>query len=277
MGHVQICHGGMKRGGAEMKRYRSLMKRAAVLAAAFIMVFTSVVITAAEGSFAATEDKKKTASNSKVRVVILDTTYDAVRVAKCMRKTGFKVTMTNNLKKASPAKYDALVIPGGADVNPKLYGAKRHWLTFGVDTAKDKRQIKAIKKFARAGKPVLGICRGCQVINVAYGGTLKQHIGRHSGFRYVRNVKGWWMYDMFGKYQSTYHSHHQAVGRLGKHIVATSYDSGSGYIEAIQHEKLPVYGIQWHPDMKTGRQGLKTFREFKKICLSNKAELSNDK
>ena len=260
-----------------MKKYSNIMKRAAVLVAAFIMVFTSVVITTAEGSYAANEETKKAASKTKVRVIILDTTSDATRVAKCMRRTGFKVTMSNSLKKANPAKYDALVIPGGADVNPKLYGAKRHWLTFGVNTAKDKRQIKAIKKFAKAGKPVLGICRGCQVINVAYRGTLKQHIGRHRGFRKVRNVKGWWMYEMFGKRQSTYHSHHQAVGRLGKHIVATSYDSGSGHIEAIQHETLPVYGIQWHPDMKTGSQGLKTFKEFKKICIANMAEKKVEK
>ena len=254
-----------------MNRYREIMKKAAVLAAAFVMVFTSVVITTAEGSYAATAKSKKASSGNKVKVIILDTSFDARRVAKCMRKTGFKVTMSNSLKKANPAKYDALVIPGGADINPKLYGAKRHWLTFGINTKKDKRQIVAVKKFAKAGKPVLGICRGCQVINVAYGGTLKQHIGRHRGFRKVKNVEGWWMYSMFGRTQSTYHSHHQAVGKLGKNIVATSYDSGSGHIEAIQHKALPVYGIQWHPDMKTGKQGLKTFREFKKICEAKKA------
>lgn len=254
-----------------MNRYRQYMKKAAVLAAAFILVFTSVVITTAEGSYAAMAKKSKKASSSKVKVIILDTGSDARRVAKCMRKTGFKVTMSNSLKKANPSKYDALVIPGGADINPKLYGAKRHWLTFGINTKKDKRQISAVKKFAKAGKPVLGICRGCQVINVAYGGTLEQHIGRHRGFRYVRNVEGWWMHSMFGRSNKTYHSHHQAVGKLGKDIVATSYDSKSGHVEAIQHKTLPIYGIQWHPDMKTGKQGLKTFREFKKICEAKKA------
>ena len=254
-----------------MNRYREIMKKAAVLAAAFIMVFTSVIITTAEDSYAATAKSKKASSGNKVKVIILDTSFDARRVAKCMRKTGFKVTMSNSLKKANPAKYDALVIPGGADINPKLYGAKRHWLTFGINTKKDKRQIAAVKKFAKAGKPVLGICRGCQVINVAYGGTLNQHIGRHKGFRTVRHVKGWWMYDMYGKYHSTYHSHHQVVGRLGKNLIATAYDSNSGHIEAIQHETLPVYGIQWHPDMKMGNKGLKTFKEFRKICEANKA------
>ena len=130
---------------------------------------------------------------------------------------------------------------------------------------------EVVKEQAAKGKPVLGICRGCQVINVAYGGTLNQHIGRHKGFRTVRNVKGWWMYDMYGKYHSTYHSNHQVVGRLGKNLIATAYDSNSGHIEAIQHETLPVYGIQWHPDMKMGNKGLKTFKEFRKICEANKA------
>ena len=254
-----------------MNRYKDYLKKAVILAATFIMVFTSAVITTDESTYAAASKSKKASSGNIVSVIILDTSFDARRVAKCMRKTGFKVTMSNSLKKANPAKYDALVIPGGADINPKLYGAKRHWLTFGINTKKDKRQIAAVKKFAKAGKPVLGICRGCQVINVAYGGTLKQHIGRHRGFRKVKNVKGWWMYSMFGRTKKTYHSHHQAVGKLGKNIVATSYDSKSGHIEAIQHKTLPVYGIQWHPDMKTGKQGLKTFREFKKICKEKKA------
>ena len=81
---------------------------------------------------------------------------------------------------------------------------------------------------------------------------------------------------MFGKYRTTYHYHHQCPGKLGKGLVATSYDTGTKTIESIQHKTLPVYGIQWHPDCKVGRQGYKVFREFKKICLKNIAKQENE-
>lgn len=75
-------------------------------------------------------------------------------------------------------KYDGLILPGGADVSPSRYGQKtkdRH--TYGCNGKMDDFQITLVRMFAAANKPILGICRGCQVINVAFGGTLRQHVG----------------------------------------------------------------------------------------------------
>lgn len=264
------------RGYGFMSRNRAVLKRAAALITAFVMVFTAV-LTCAEGAYAADQETKKKTSNKKVHLLQVDNSFDGRRLARCFRNAGVRVTTVYSYRRIKPAKYDGLIIPGGADVNPSLFNQKRHPMTFGVNTKKDRLQIYAIKKFAKAGKPVLGICRGCQVINVAFGGTLIQHINRHTGFRRVRNVKGWWMYDLYGKRHSTYHSHHQVVGRLGKKLVATAYDMGSGHIEAIQHKKLPVYGIQWHPDMNMGKQGRKVFKAFAKICKENRDDLNQKK
>ena len=252
-----------------MNRRRQLIRRAAALLTAFIMVFTAAGLTYAEGVYAAggTTGKKAT---KKVHLLMVDNSFDGWRLARCFRKVGVKVTTVYSYKKIKPKKYDGLILPGGTDIDPALFHQKRNVMTFGVNRKKDKLQITAVKRFAKAGKPILGICRGCQVINVALGGSLNQHISRHTGFRTVRNVEGYWMYNLYGATESTYHSHHQVVSELGKNLVATSYDNGSGHIESIQHKSLPIYGIQWHPDMRMGKRGKKVFKAFKKICKENR-------
>lgn len=208
----------------------------------------------------------------KVRLLMVDNSKENERVVKEFRKAGVRVTTVYSLRKVDPDKYDGLIIPGGHNIDPRMYGAKRSKYTYGTNLKKDKLQVKAVKRFAEAGKPILGLCRGCQLINVAFGGTINQHIRWHKGYRKVRNVKGYWMYSMYGARKNTYHFHHQCVKKLGKGLAATSYDVGSGHIESIQHESLPVYGIQWHPDCDTKKQGNKIFRKFRKICLQNIAE-----
>ena len=186
---------------------------------------------------------------------------------------GVKVTTVYRLSKVKPSKYDGLIIPGGLnDVTPVLYGAKRSKKTYKPDRALDRLQIKAVKRFAKAGKPVFGICRGFQVINVAFGGTLKQHIGSHSGFRTVKNARRSWIRKVFGYKEKTYHAHHQGIKKLGKGLIATSYDIKSGEIEAFEHKSLPVYAVQWHPEAMTRYHpdSLRIFKAFRKICLRNR-------
>ena len=126
-----------------------------------------------------------------------------------------------------------------------------------------------MKWFIKAGKPVLGICRGMQVINVAFGGSMKQNLHPgHYGFRRMRNVKGSLEYKVLSKYCMAYHYHHQGVRRLGKGLIVTSYDCRSKEVEGFRHKTLPVYGMQWHPELRRGVQGTKgLFRAFKKECL----------
>lgn len=202
-------------------------------------------------------------------LLMVDNRKDNKRVVREFKKVGVKVVTVYDIDLVDPSKYDGLIIPGGHNIDPRMYNAKRSKHTYGTNIKKDRLQVESVKRFAEAGKPVLGLCRGCQVINVAFGGTIKQHIKWHKGFRKVKNVKGYWMYQMYGAKRKTYHYHHQCVKKLGKGLVATSYDTKSKKIESIQHVSLPVYGVQWHPDCKTNKQGNKLFREFKKIVEDN--------
>ena len=185
-----------------------------------------------------------------------------------MRNNGCHMVRIRS-SKINVKKYDGLVIPGGDDVTPALYGAKRHPRTYGCDIKFDKLEISVIKKFVKAGKPVLGICRGNQILNVALGGTLFQHIpGWHKHGRSVKIKKGSWLYDTFGASESVSHYHHQCVLKLGKGLKATQWDARDKHIEAVEHETLPIYGLQWHPE-GMGSRGGKVARKFMWVCAAD--------
>ena len=82
------------------------------------------------------------------------------------------------------------------------------------------------------------------------------------------------MYRVYGKKPKVFFIHHQAVGELGKGLVATSWSLGKTpkHIEAIEHETLPIYGVQWHPDAYVNKQGTRIFKGFKKVILKNMAK-----
>ena len=178
---------------------------------------------------------------------------------------GAKV-VTINSANVDPSKYDGLVLPGGGDVDPALYGAKPNSRCFGIDRKLDVFQINVTLKFARAGKPVMGLCRGAQVINVAFGGTLYQHIkGWYKGSRTVKIAKGSLLYNIFNATESTSHSHNECALKLGKGLKATQWDAKDGHIEAIEHTVYPVYGLQWHPE-NMGTRGTNVAKKFLAIC-----------
>ena len=180
-------------------------------------------------------------------------------------KGGAKV-VTIRSAKVNPEKYDGLILPGGGDIDPALYGKKKNSHCFDINRKLDKFQMRLTLKFAKAGKPVIGLCRGAQVVNVAFGGTLYQHInGWHLGSRKVKIAKGSWLYKMFGATETTSHSHHQCALKLGKGLKATQWDARDGRIEAIEHTEYPVYGLQWHPE-RMGSRGTNIAIKFLKVC-----------
>lgn len=149
---------------------------------------------------------------------------------------------------------DALVLPGGTDIDPAFYHQPIHGAR-KINRALDQQQFDALDQFIQTKRPVLGICKGMQLINVYLGGTLIQHIETAS----LHQAEGkdlahrtWTSNDSFlshlyGTCFSTNSSHHQALGRLGTglRVVQETAD----YIpEAIVHETLPVMGVQWHPE-----------------------------
>ena len=184
------------------------------------------------------------------------------------KNCGFKIVGITSTKDPDLKKVDGVLVPGGRDVNPKYYGEKKNPHTVLENAKVDALKLAVCKICAKIKMPLLGICGGEQTLNVALGGTLKQHIptGYHSGWRKVKIAKGSWLYKMWGKTESTHHSHHQCVKKLGKGLIATQWDARDGYIEAIEHVSLPLYGVQWHPE-NMGEKGRKVARSFARICM----------
>ena len=223
-------------------------------------------------------------TDSTIRILMVDNDDENDRVVDRFKAIGgCKVKTVFNLNKVDPDKYDALVIPGGGNITPSKYGARKSVHTDRVtDPKKDDIQIAAVKKFYAAKKPILGICRGHQLVNVALGGTLDQGNGEyHEGWHKIKIKKGSLMYDTFGSSLNAYHYHKQQIKKLAPGLKATqwatdwSYPNGDPVVEGYEHESLPIYGIQWHADaVKMGDDGEAAFRAFLDVCREKKGVTS---
>lgn len=159
---------------------------------------------------------------------------------------------------------DGLVLQGGADVSPQSYSESATRPEWGGDRARDVYELELLHEFVDAGKPVLGICRGCQLINVAFGGTLYQDIAaevptaiEHVNAQYDRHrhgitfAKGSSLESLYPKHgEALVNSiHHQAVKDLGRDITVEATSHGDNIIEAIRYQRAQfVMGLQWHPE-----------------------------
>ena len=159
-------------------------------------------------------------------------------------------------KDCVPAQFDGLLLPGGGDVDPQRYGQEVCG-SLGIDEELDELQFSVLDAFVKAGKPVLGICRGHQVINVYFGGTLIQHLptsqthaapeGERESFHSASAVPGNFVEALYGASQTVNSSHHQATDRFGSGLHAAQY-AADGTVEAAFHEVLPIWSVQWHPE-----------------------------
>ena len=184
---------------------------------------------------------------------------------------------------AIAASYDGLLLPGGGDVSPTLYNMPTKSCCGEPDSLRDEVEMLLVKAFADAGKPVLGICRGCQLINVAFGGTLYQdikaekgtdtlaHFDKENKDKPVHTVSvsgGSLLAGMVGAGKLPVNSvHHQAVRDLGRGMVLTAV-SPDGVAEAIEAAAGFVVGVQWHPEVLSQHDEVqdKIFAEFVGMC-----------
>ncbi|HEY7074710.1 MAG TPA: gamma-glutamyl-gamma-aminobutyrate hydrolase family protein [Solirubrobacteraceae bacterium] len=170
---------------------------------------------------------------------------------------------------------DALVLAGGADIDPAGYGTAPHPKTVNTRPERDRAEIALARGALERDLPVLGICRGMQLLNVALGGTLIQHLPDdfgHTDHRRslgsvdnadhdVRLAEGSLAARAAGEtVHATKSHHHQGVDRLGEGLVASGWSVLDELVEAIE---LPgrrfVLGVQWHPEVDPRSRVVRSF------------------
>jgi putative glutamine amidotransferase len=171
----------------------------------------------------------------------------------------------SNIRLRDYAKHlDGLLLQGGADVSPQSYAEQATSPEWPGDRVRDMYELELLHEFIESGKPVLGVCRGCQLINVAFGGTLYQDIATdvptaaaHVNENYDQHRHGIHFPDgstlanMFpGRRDAIVNSiHHQAVKTIGRDLNIEAVSASDGIIEAIRYRRAPfVMGVQWHPE-----------------------------
>lgn len=189
------------------------------------------------------------------------------------------------------AELDGLMLQGGSDISPQCYGEEPLRPEWAGDPQRDRYELELLKRFLEAGKPVLGICRGQQLINVALGGTLYQDT--------LTQVAGTRRHHDVSIYDDHYHDveilpgtrlaalypgrgtarvntiHHQAVRDLGRDLVIEARSLEDGLVEAIRSRGAKyLVGVQWHPEFLHGRDpglldGTPLLQEFLQACREN--------
>lgn len=159
-------------------------------------------------------------------------------------------------EEVSAKNYDGLILCGGNDIDPEYYKEEING-SVDIDRKRDESEFSILKEFIKLKKPVMGICRGFQLLNIAFGGSLCQDIPNakeHSSFSdydlvhevFAENDS--FIKDLYGKKFFVNSFHHQAISRLGDNLEITLIASDNKTIEGIKHKTLPIIGVQWHPE-----------------------------
>jgi gamma-glutamyl-gamma-aminobutyrate hydrolase PuuD len=172
----------------------------------------------------------------------------------------------SNIRLADYTKHlDALVLQGGADLAPATYGEEPLKPEWAGDRVRDVYELEVLQEFIAADKPVLGVCRGAQLINVAFGGTLHQDVNSQ--------LAGTLTHRSRQAYEDNYHAisiepesalarlypgmregrvnsiHHQAIKTLGRELNVEAWSMPDRIVEAIRWQGSGyVFGVQWHPE-----------------------------
>ena len=193
------------------------------------------------------------------KILIAGTTKDTKNYVEVLKYLGSEPVVS--LHPESVYDYDGLVLPGGGDIDPSYFDQPV------IDTSKpdpelDRAQLQILYQFLHTHKPILGICKGMQLLNVFFGGNIHQHLDSEDLHQW--NGQDQWhqtqakensiLNKLYGKEFEVNSAHHQCIGEVGQDlsVIQTSQD---GLPEALSHEFFPFLGVQWHPE---------------RMCLSNK-------
>ncbi len=209
----------------------------------------------------------------------------AARYVTCVNRAGGDAVMVTPEGAESATllqRLDGLILSGGGDISPDLYGGASHNELYGIDRERDKAEILAVKYAMEYRLPLLGICRGIQIMNVALGGTLIEHIPDAVGeavqppqevlhrlpndkacFHSVKLIANCLTAQIFGQVVIEVPSfHHQAIRGVASSLKAVAH-SQDGIIEAVEMPEHPFFiGVQWHPELSEDPLQKKLFDAF---------------
>ena len=164
------------------------------------------------------------------------------------------------LAKRAIESLDGLLLTGGADISPACYGASVEPETNGVDDDRDRSELALVAAAIERGIPILGICRGAELVNVAFGGTLRQHLPAEDGVRHTQPRKryetvhrvllevGSLIVEVVGSKELDVNSiHHQGIEVVG-HELDPVGRAEDGLVEVIESREQRVLAVQWHPE-----------------------------
>lgn len=188
-----------------------------------------------------------------------------------VKSGGIPVIACEELAETYAEMCDALLMTGGPDVSPGLYGEEPLNDTVKCDPIRDEYETELFNAFLARRKPIMGICRGCQFINVSFGGKLWQDMPEEGFNHRDRSVRhsitaeeGSILYGLFGREFMVNTIHHQCVKTAGDGLRITAR-SPMGFVEAYQHKSLPIFAVQFHPEKLSNEYNDQTTPDFKPL------------
>lgn len=213
-----------------------------------------------------------------MKKVALAGTESLTNYIDALKENDIEVIATLDVDEA--IKCDGLLLPGGGDIDPAYYGEEMNG-SDEPDRELDKAQRDILDAFVKAKKPILGICRGMQLINIYFGGSLHQDLvtrdihtrkNDNDSIHSVKSVEEGNLFEKFyGKTFNINSAHHQGTKKLGKGLKEV-LRSEDGVCEAVIHEELPIIATQFHPERMSYKQrrddtvvGEEIFKYFKSL------------
>ncbi len=213
-----------------------------------------------------------------MKKVALAGTENLTNYIDALKENDIEVIATLDVDEA--IKCDGLLLPGGGDIDPSYYGEEMNG-SDEPDRELDKAQRDILDAFVKAKKPILGICRGMQLINIYFGGSLHQDLvtrdihtrknDNDSIHSVISVAEGNLFENFYGKTFNINSAHHQGAKKLGDGL-KEGLRSEDGVCEAIIHEELPIIATQFHPERMSYKQrrddavvGEEIFKYFKSL------------
>jgi putative glutamine amidotransferase len=209
--------------------------------------------------------------------------HKAEPYADALRQAGIEPVLIAPEDHGRMAGLQGLVLSGGTDVNPARYGAAPHPDLETPDDARDEKEIRLLDEALAADLPVLAICRGMQLFNVAHGGTLIQHLENFAVHSVPRGDKTLPVHDILVEpgtllaailgegLHGVNSRHHQAVERIGAGLRVTARSAPDGVVEALERsDRGFALAVQWHPEDQARRDA-----EQRKLFEAFRAALAN--